>query len=257
MVRVAMWWCDLEVDEKTGVAVQGPDFQDEDLLTQRLTALLKGGATGSMLGVLPAGAELPAEPSRMLLRTALLRAGREMLRGSLSADSEIIWAVKTLANLDREVNTLAELTDGWVRARSLADVGGAPAEPEGIDALRELVEKMRAVIADEEAYLEDRMRALAPNLSEACGPKLGAQLIELAGGLRELAMRPSSTVQVMGAEKAMFRHLRGEAAPPKHGLIFQHPTVQFAPKKDRGKAARKLAARIVMAARKDAFTTQS
>ena len=257
MVKLAMWWCDMEVDQATGVVVPGPSVQDEDSLTQRLTIILKSGTAGFTPGVLPDGAEVPAEPSRVLLRTALLRAGHEMLRGSLSADSEIIWAVKTLANLDREVNTLAELIDGWVRARSLADVGGAPAEPEGIDALRGLVENMRAVIAGEEAYLEDRVRALAPNLAETCGPKLGSQLIELAGGLRELAMRPSSTVQVMGAEKAMFRHLRGEAAPPKHGLIFQHPTVQFAPKKDRGKAARKLAARIVMAARKDAFTTQS
>ncbi len=105
----------------------------------------------------------------------------------------------------------------------------------------------------EEEYLESRVRALAPALAEACGPKLAARLIELAGGLRELAMKPSSTVQVLGAERALFRHLRGDAPPPKHGAIFQHPTVQFAAKPERGKAARKLAARITMAARKDAF----
>jgi nucleolar protein 56 len=123
----------------------------------------------------------------------------------------------------------------------------------GVDLLRVLERSSRAVIAEEEKYLESRVRALAPSVAEICGPKLAAQLIELAGGLRELAMKPSSTVQVLGAEKAMFRHLRGAVPPPKHGVIFQHPTVQFAPKKERGKASRKLAARIVMAARKDAF----
>jgi nucleolar protein 56 len=224
----------------------------EEALARRLTQLLRGSGEAAPW---PTGAIEPGEPPRERLRAALIRAGREMLRGSLSPDVEIIWAVRALDEMQKQINSIAEMREGWGRAWSLA--GGAGNDQMGaslgLGSLEAVAEHHRKTAAELDSFLESRMRALAPSVAEACGPKLGAQLIELAGGLKELALKPSSTVQVMGAEKAMFRHLRGDATPPKHGVIFQHPTVQFAPKKERGKAARKLAARIVMAARKDAF----
>ena len=105
-----------------------------------------------------------------------------------------------------------------------------------------------------ERYIDAVMDEIAPNLKAVTGPLLGARLISLAGGLEKLAKLPSSTVQVLGAEKALFRALRTGAKPPKHGVIFQHYYVKGSKKWQRGKIARALAGKISIAARIDAFS---
>jgi len=74
-----------------------------------------------------------------------------------------------------------------------------------------------------------------------------------AGGLDRLAMLPASTIQILGAEKALFRALRTGARPPKHGILFQHEAVHAAPKWQRGKIARTIANKIAIAARVDYY----
>lgn len=103
-------------------------------------------------------------------------------------------------------------------------------------------------------YIDKKMESVAPNLRLLVGSSLGAKLISHAGGLKRLATYPSSTVQIMGAEKALFRHLKSGDRPPKYGLIYQHPQVRGAKWWNRGKIARLLASRISLAARKDVFT---
>lgn len=105
-----------------------------------------------------------------------------------------------------------------------------------------------------EEYVDKKMESIAPNLRLLVGPTLGAKLISHAGGLKRLAMYPSSTVQIMGAEKALFRHLKSGDRPPKYGLIYQHPQVRGAKWWNRGKIARILAGRISLAVRRDVFT---
>ncbi len=105
-----------------------------------------------------------------------------------------------------------------------------------------------------ENYLETAMDEVAPNLKALVGAKLGARLLSLAGGLKELAMMPASTIQVLGAEKALFRHLRSGAKPPKHGVIFQYPAINRSPWWQRGKIARALAGKLAIAARVDYFS---
>ncbi len=105
-----------------------------------------------------------------------------------------------------------------------------------------------------EKYVEDRVKEISPNLYALIGPTLAAKLIAQAGGLEALSKMPSSTIQVLGAEKALFRALRTKSKPPKHGLIFQHPLIRQSPKKLRGKISRVLAAKLSIAARIDAFT---
>ncbi len=105
-----------------------------------------------------------------------------------------------------------------------------------------------------EGYLDRIMKEVAPNVTELVGPLLGARLISLAGSLEDLAMMPASTVQVLGAEKALFRALRTGGRPPKHGIIFQYPEIFRAPKWQRGKIARALAAKLAIAAKVDAFS---
>src|SRR3989441_11954 len=76
----------------------------------------------------------------------------------------------------------------------------------------------------------------------------------LAGGVEDLARAPAGTVQLLGAERALFRHLRTGSRPPKHGVLFQHPWVHGAPPWQRGAIARAFAAKISLAARADAYT---
>jgi nucleolar protein 56 len=94
---------------------------------------------------------------------------------------------------------------------------------------------------------------MAPNIASVAGPVLAAKLISKAGGMRKLAKLPASTVQVLGAEKALFRALRKGAKPPKHGMIFEHPLINQAPRNLRGRLARLLASKITIASRVDAF----
>ncbi|MEB3780226.1 MAG: C/D box methylation guide ribonucleoprotein complex aNOP56 subunit [Desulfurococcales archaeon] len=103
-------------------------------------------------------------------------------------------------------------------------------------------------------YIERVMKEVAPNITTLVGPLLGARLLSLAGGLEKLARLPASTIQVLGAEKALFRALRTGGKPPKHGIIFQYPDIHRSPRWQRGKIARALAAKLAIAAKIDAFT---
>lgn len=104
-----------------------------------------------------------------------------------------------------------------------------------------------------EKYMDSTMSEVAHNISHLLGSLLGARLIAVAGGLINLAKRPASTIQVLGAEKALFRSLKTGSRPPKHGMIFQHTLLHDAKRWQRGKIARALAGKVAIAARADAF----
>lgn len=102
-------------------------------------------------------------------------------------------------------------------------------------------------------HVERTMAEMAANMLAVAGATIGARLIARAGGLERVARLPASTIQVLGAEKALFRALRTGGKPPKHGILFQHKEVHSAPRWQRGKIARSLAAKIAIAARIDAY----
>lgn len=106
---------------------------------------------------------------------------------------------------------------------------------------------------DLEKYMDKVMSDVAPNMMSLVGSLLGARLIAIAGGLANLARLPASTIQVLGAEKALFRSLKTGTLPPKHGLIFQHTYLHDAKRWQRGKLARALAGKLAIAARADAY----
>lgn len=103
-------------------------------------------------------------------------------------------------------------------------------------------------------YVDQKMEEISPNLRSLVGSSLGAKIIAHTGGIRRLALLPSSTVQILGAEKALFRHLKTGERPPKHGLIYQHPDVRGSRWWIRGKVARALAGKMSLAVRKDFFS---
>ncbi|EMA69010.1 Pre-mRNA processing ribonucleoprotein, binding domain protein [Halorubrum aidingense JCM 13560] len=201
------------------------------------------------------------------LHDAALDATRETVRERERADDQqLVHAVRAMDDCERTANELAERAAEW--AGSLFD----DAEP-GIDGARAVAERepegeleRRAVslaarvadLADERDALAetiDRLApAVAPNLAEMAGPELAARLIALAGGLESLAKKPSGTVQVLGAEDALFAHLSGRAPSPKHGIIYTHDYVRNTRPEDRGSASRALAGKLTLAARVDHYS---
>jgi nucleolar protein 56 len=107
-----------------------------------------------------------------------------------------------------------------------------------------------------EEFIDEKIKEIAPNMYDVAGANLAAKLIAHTNGLENLAKLPSSTIQIIGAEKAIFRHLKTGENPPKHGLIFQHPSIRGSNWWVRGKLARTVASKITIAARKDAFSNE-
>ena len=103
-------------------------------------------------------------------------------------------------------------------------------------------------------YLQNRMRAIAPNLTTMVGELVGARLIAHAGSLMNLAKHPASTVQILGAEKALFRALKSKHDTPKYGLIYHASLIGQAAPKHKGKISRVLAAKCALSIRVDALT---
>eukprot|EP00262_Sarcandra_glabra_P012916 TRINITY_DN343_c0_g1_i1.p1 TRINITY_DN343_c0_g1~~TRINITY_DN343_c0_g1_i1.p1 ORF type:complete len:567 (+),score=149.25 TRINITY_DN343_c0_g1_i1:85-1785(+) len=102
-------------------------------------------------------------------------------------------------------------------------------------------------------YLRSRMNTIAPNLTALVGELVGARLIAHGGSLLNLAKQPGSTVQILGAEKALFRAIKTKHPTPKYGLIFHASLVGQAAPKFKGKIARSLAAKTALAIRYDAL----
>ncbi|MBN2478126.1 hypothetical protein JXB01_02430 [Candidatus Micrarchaeota archaeon] len=135
---------------------------------------------------------------------------------------------------------------------------GADLSEEDIEAVRTLAERIESLYKlkeEYESYIEKLSGEICPNISAVAGSAVASKLIAHAGSLEKLAMMPASTIQVIGAEKALFKHLRNKKIkPPKHGIIFQHTKISTSPKRVRGKIARALATKIATAAKADAFT---
>ena len=110
--------------------------------------------------------------------------------------------------------------------------------------------ELRRIIAD---HIEGTMEMIAPNTKELLSPLVGARMIAKAGSLEKFAYLSSSTVQVLGAEKALFRSLKTGSSTPKHGILFQHPLIHSAPRWQRGKIARSVASKASIAARIDLY----
>lgn len=222
---------------------------------------------------------------RDLLHAAMVQLAKGRMRRAIGPEDHLRQAVGALDEIQEQENALVERLREWYglhfpELAPMVDTGtyidlvathggrehlpipqresvGADLgvrEEEEVKAFAELarhVGKQRKAI---EGYVDYAIRELAPNVTELVGPMIAARLVTLAGSVEELARAPSGTVQLLGAERALFRHLRTGSRPPKHGVLFQHPLVHRAPRWQRGAIARVIAARIAMAARADAYT---
>ena len=193
-----------------------------------------------------------------LLREAALGLVRRSILACTTAEQDMLQAVEALDNLSQAINLLDERLYEWSRLHSQEIVHGKDLaeglkEDENMSTLAKAILGLRESRKATEMDVSGSVQALAPNLSTLAGPILAARLISRAGGLSHLAKMPSSRLQVMGAEKSLFKHLRGIAPSPKHGIIFRHPAVIGSPRKLRGRVARTLAAKLAIAARLDYY----
>ncbi|MGB7545176.1 MAG: ATP-binding protein [Methanothrix sp.] len=187
---------------------------------------------------------------------AVLLVKKKLLQSS-SAEQDLLMGMQALDGMSQAINLLDERLYEWSRLHRQEIVHGRSLA-EGLREDSNMGRLARAIIdlresrqAMEEA-VSAAVQSLAPNLSALAGPILAARLISRAGSLAHLAWMPSSRLQVMGAEKSLFKHLKGHAPSPKHGIIYRHPAVIGSPRRLRGRAARTLAAKLTIAARLDA-----
>ena len=181
-------------------------------------------------------------------------------------DQQLVHAVRAMADCERTANELAERVAEWGAsrygetgsgvgyARRIADGDLGDSDDETLRGLARRVVDLSEEADRLRATIERTAPAVAPNLSMLAGPVLAARLVSLAGGLEPLAKMPSGTVQVLGAEDALFAHLRGNAPSPKHGVIFTHEYVSGTRRDERGSAARALAGKLAIAARIDHYS---
>lgn len=190
-------------------------------------------------------------------------------------DKLIIQAVQNLNELNRMINIMYERLREWYgfyypeSTKKLQDIEkfaeiagrarhessmGYDLSAEDLAIIKKAGEELQGMINYKNClnyYLEDTMTAIAPNLTNIAGVVVGAKLIAAAGSLERLAKMTSSTVQLLGAERALFRHLRSGAKPPKYGHILQHSMMSQVTPANRGKLARTLSGKITIAAKVD------
>lgn len=206
---------------------------------------------------------------------------KKRLAGLITRDRLLVQAVNALEDISRVTNLFHERLYEWFSLhypelrntndlpRKIADYGRRENFPgfrestgvelrekdeaaikEFASALAGLSEKHKSM----DDYVRSAAREIAPNLSSLVDPILAARLIAQAGSLEKIARMPASTIQLLGAEKALFRHMHKKGRSPKYGMIFTSTVIQNAPLDKKGKAARILASKLMLAARIDYYS---
>ncbi len=203
---------------------------------------------------------------------------KEGLKKAVNEDNLVMQAIANINELDKISNTMTKRLREWYSLYypELSEeienhekyvqmvleqdrdpkTFGADLDNYDIEEMKLLAGRITSLYAlrkQHELYLQKIMEKYCPNLLELAGATIAARLIELGKGLKHLALLPASTVQLLGAEKALFRHLKTNSRSPKHGVIINHPLIQNAKRDKRGKAARMLADKLSLCARLDFF----
>ncbi|PNH04026.1 Nucleolar protein 56, partial [Tetrabaena socialis] len=176
--------------------------------------------------------------------------------------ARLTLVVKDKSGLSEEhIPAMTEIIGDEAKAKEILDAARASMGQDisPIDLLNIEVFALRVIKLAEyrqklHTYLLDKMHAIAPNLSSLIGEMVGARLISHAGSLTNLAKYPASTVQILGAEKALFRALKTKGNTPKYGLIFHSSFIGRAKQKNKGRISRYLANKCSIASRIDCFS---
>ncbi len=211
---------------------------------------------------------------------------KKRIKDSTKEDLLVIQAINNIDDIEKAANTLVKRLREWYelynpefsrsigkhekfveiirkkRKKELLDeIGIAKEETMGVELSQEdlkpimnLAERISSLYnlkEEHKKYIEMSMEKMAPNMTAITGGIIGAKLLEHVGSFKRLMEIPASTIQLLGAEKALFRHIVTGARCPKFGVIFNHPLVSTA--KNKGKAARLIADKVSIAVKVDYF----
>lgn len=210
------------------------------------------------------------------------------VKNSVNQDNLIIQSIKSIGETDKAISMLVKRLREWYdlynpefsratesheifveeilnyeKTELLKSINiekkesiGADLSQEDIGPIKSLAQQTYELFQLRKAhlvYISTLMDAYCPNIKSVCDAMVAARLIEHAGSLKRLSILPSSTIQILGAEKALFRHMKTGAKPPRHGIIIGHSLIAKAPDSMHGKVARALADKISIAAKVDYF----
>lgn len=213
---------------------------------------------------------------------ANLRLTKKQVSESVTDDLLILHAVRSIDEINRAISTMIKRLREWYELynpelstgiednerfvnelldKSNTEINegsmGKQLDEKDIDAIILLARQIKEIYDFREiqtGYLEEKMKEFCPNITSVAGVMIGARLISIAGSLERLAKMPSSTLQILGAERALFRHMRNRnALPPKYGVLHEHPLIIKAKRSEHGRIARALADKISIGARVDFF----
>ncbi len=274
-MQVKAWFASFTLNEGRITDVELYE-KDIDSLTELLLEeplLLKGEVAGEKLRDLAVKYDFvqSGDEYDRLLHQLNIALAKKQVALAVTPDRKIIAAIEAIDDLDESCNILADRLKEWhmldfgettLRGEELAhyiiekesenETSNKDLKPMlgFASSLLGLYDARSAL----EEYLKENMCVVAPNITNIAGYALGARLLSIAGSLERLASMPSSTIQVLGAHNALFKHRKGKAPSPKHGIIFRHPLVNNAPPWQRGKIARALSSKLSLAARYDYYS---
>ena len=194
-----------------------------------------------------------------LLREASILQAKRAIQNSLTPDKNLIQVIEALDEAHSNFNLSSERFTTWYSQitgyprTKLDEIFDNETLPSQMQPLKGHIESTKKLIKELSLYLDEKSPLIFPNLVNVLGTQLTVRIVALAGNLSKLARLPASTIQLLGAEKALFRHMADGSPPPKHGVLYQHPTVKRSSGKDKGRASRKLAAKVAIAAKIDFF----
>jgi nucleolar protein 56 len=215
------------------------------------------------------------------LRQKMLKSAREGIREAYSSEEyALIQAINAYLETNKSYNLAYERLTEWAgiyfpekrftNARSLADFAlsvaqGAEAksamgremnedEKKSFAGFAELSKNMDQSMKSIEVYLKAASNRLLPNTTYLTDEKIAAELLSRAGSMERLATMPAGTVQLLGAEKSLFKHLKFHSKPPKYGVIFKLPEINSASRETRGRIARAYATKLTIALKADYYT---
>ena len=199
-----------------------------------------------------------------------LKFTKQKVKDSVNSDNLVVQTIDNIEEIDKAANLLVKRLREWYElynpefSKGIASHDkfvelilekvskkknsmGAELSKEDLKPIMSLAKKINELYKfreEQKKYLEKIMKNNYKNLTAVAGVLIGAKLLAHAGSLKKLVLFPASTIQLLGAEKALFRHIKTNARCPRHGLIVNHSLLANAKQKDHGKIARHLASAI-------------
>ena len=202
--------------------------------------------------------EFPKIDIRHLREASMIQTQQRIL-DSLTLDKHLIQAIQALDDAHTSLNLISERLCTWyvqTTGESRPNIDKLLTKkslPYPISTLKETYLQLQSLIESLSEHIDKEAPNVFPKIVALLDSQLTVRLVACAGSLAKLARLPSSTIQLLGAEKALFRHMSDGSLPPKHGILYQHPSVKGTHNKNKGKVTRSLASKVAIAAKIDYY----